>query len=141
MHRTITISLVAAMALAAGAAGAAPRKHVSPKAAAAAEAPEYGRDLISVTSNGRTGTPASATCVVWANAEGLGVGPDQLGGLHGISFNINPKPLAAEVDVKPTTTTDGLKFVRAQTPPPPAWLTAAIEKNASKIDAACSEEH
>lgn len=141
MHRKIVVPLVAILVLGAGAAGAAPGKHHGAKAVEAGDAPAYGRDLISVTANGRHGTPASATCVVWANAEGLGVGPEQLNGLHGISFNINPKPLPGEIDSKATTTADGLKAVRAQTPPPPAWLTAAIEKNAAKIDAACSEEH
>ena len=139
MHRTVHIAAVVALAaLTAGAAGAQGRRA---RTTAAAEAPSYGRDVISVTANGRHGTPASATCGVWANAEGLGVGPDQLNGLHGVGFNINPKPLTGEVDAKPSTTVDGLKFVRAQTPPPPAWLTAAIERNAAKIDAACSEEH
>ena len=141
MHRTISISLVSALVLTAGAATAQARRAPRMAKAAAAEAPSYGRDVISVTSNGRSGTPASATCVVWANAEGLGVGPDQLNGLHGISFNINPKPLPGEVDSKASTTADGLKAVRAQTPPPPAWLTGALEKNAGRIDAACSEEH
>ena len=139
MHRTVRIAAVAALAtLAAGAAFAQGKR--APRAAAA-DAPAYARDVISVASNGRHGAPASATCVVWANAEGLGVGPEQLSGLHGLSFNINPKPLAGEVDAKPSTTADGLKSIRAQTPPPPAWLTAAIEKNAAKIDAACGEEH
>jgi len=132
----ITFALVAGAV--AVAAEAAPRKRT---AAPAAEAPAYARDVITVSSNERHNAPPSATCVVWANAEGLGVGPEQLGGFHGISFNINPKPLAGETDQHPTTTADGLKAVRAQTPPPPAWMTAAIEKNAAKIDAACAEEH
>ena len=142
MKITSLLSLALGCGLAASAlltaADAAPRK--ARPASPPAEAPAYLRDVISVTSNGRHGTPASATCVVWANAEGLGVGPDQLNGFHGVSFNINPKPLPGEVDSKASTTTDGLKAVRAQTPPPPAWMTAAIEKNAGKIDAACSQE-
>ncbi|CAN5218286.1 hypothetical protein BH09PSE2_BH09PSE2_07080 [soil metagenome] len=110
------------------------------KAAAKAPAADYATDVITVVSNTRQAIPPTANCVVWANAEGLGVGPAELNGFHGVGFNINPKPLAAETNQRPTTFAEGLADMKTQFPTTPAWMTAAIVKNQAKIEAACESE-
>ena len=101
----------------------------------------YGRDLISVVTNGRHAVPATANCIVWINAEGLGVGPKQLGGQHGLAMNINPKPLTGESVVQPTGFAAGLASLRAENPKAPAWLFRALEKSRAGIEAGCAEDH
>lgn len=128
------IALAAAVALAAGVAGAAPARK-----AAGTEIAPYGRDLISVATPGRHGVPAAtANCLVWANAEGLGVGPAQLGGLHGLTMNINLTPLPGE---GPTSFDAGLAQLKTTYPNAPAWLVATLQKNRATIEARCAEDH
>jgi hypothetical protein len=132
MRRGI-VGLVAAAALAGGIAQAAPAKK------AAAEPPPYGRDLISVATPGRQAAPApSNDCVVWANAEGLGVGPAQLGGLHGVVMHLNEAPLSSETA---TTFAAGLAELKATYPTAPAWLVGALEKNKAAIQNGCAADH
>lgn len=102
---------------------------------------DYGRDLISVVTTQRHDAVASANCVVWANAEGLGVGPADLGGLHGLAMAINPKPLASETGVEPSTVATALPGLKREYPKAPPWLFAALEKNAAAIEAACVQGH
>ena len=102
---------------------------------------DYGRNLISVVTTQRHDALQSANCVVWANAEGLGVGPTELGGLHGLAMTINPKPLATEAGVPATTVASALPGLKAQFPKAPPWLFATLEKHAAAADAACLEDH
>ena len=132
MRRTI-IGLAAIAALAGGIAQAAPAKK------AAAEAPSYGVDLISVATPGRQASPApSNDCIVWANAEGLGVGPAQLNGLHGVVMHLNEAPLASE---SATPFEAGLAAAKAANPGAPAWLVGALEKDKAAIQKACAADH
>jgi hypothetical protein len=127
------MGLVAAVALAGGIAQAAPARKP------AAEAPSYGVDLISVATPGRHAAPAPTNdCVVWANAEGLGVGPAELGGLHGVVMHLNEAPLAGE---SATTFAAGLADVKAAYPTAPAWLVGALEKNRTAIQNGCAADH
>ena len=96
--------------------------------------------MITAVSNTRNSIPPSANCTIWANAEGLGVGPAQLNGFHGVSFNINLKPLASEANQRPSTFAEGLADLKASFPTAPAWLTEAIAKNQSKIETACASD-
>lgn len=100
----------------------------------------YGRNLISVATISRHSDFPSANCMVWANAEGLGVGPAQLGGYHGLTMNINPKPLAVESG-KATTFEDGFAEMKARYPTAPAWLLKTVEKNRNAILLACEQDH
>jgi hypothetical protein len=109
--------------------------------ALAAASTDYDRDLISVATIGRHSAFPTANCMVWANAEGLGVGPAQLDGFHGLTMNINLKPLANEAAVKPTTFETGFADMKARFPTAPAWLVATVEKNRAAIEKACSEDH
>jgi hypothetical protein len=104
----------------------------------AKEPPDYGQDLISVVTEQQESTP-TGNCVVWANAEGLGVGRAQLGGYHGISMNIDLKPLGK--DGAPTPFAAGLVALRRQFSTAPDWLAKAIEKNQPAIEKACVEDH
>lgn len=125
--------LILAAALAGGLAQAAPAKK------AAGDAPGYGVDLISVATPGRQASPApSNDCIIWANAEGLGVGPAQLGGLHGLTMHLNEAPLASE---SATPFAAGLAELKATYPGAPAWLVGALEKNKTAIQAACAADH
>lgn len=124
-------SLTAAAMLAPSAILAAPK-------AAASDAPSYGRDLISVSTYGRHATFPTATCVVWANAEGLGVGPAQLSGYHGLSLNVNVQPLPGE---SATTFAQALAQAKATYPTAPAWLVKTVEKHQAAIEAACRQDH
>lgn len=100
---------------------------------------EYGRDLISVATGLHWSIP-TANCIVWANAEGLGVGPAQLGGFHGLSMNINLKPLPQE-NPHPTTFESGMAELKSSFPTAPAWLLKTLEKNRAAIEAACVQDH
>jgi hypothetical protein len=100
--------------------------------------PDYGQDLISVATDQHGAVP-TGNCVVWANAEGLGVGPGQLGAFHGVSMNINLKPLGK--DGAPTPFAVGIAALRRQFPTAPDWLVKAIEKNQAAIEQACVEDH
>ena len=131
--RKLILALAGPLALLAGA-----------QALAAAKKPaveeDYGRNLISVATPGRHAPSAkTADCLVWANAEGLGVGPAQLGGLHGVEMHINVKPLPGEAG--PTSFEAGFARLKAEHPTTPAWLLAAIQKNRAAIETACAEDH
>jgi hypothetical protein len=104
-------------------------------------ASQYGRDVISVVTLGRHSAFPTASCLVWANAEGLGVGPAQLHGYHGVSMQINLHPMAAESNQHPTTFADGLTELKSEFPDVPAWIVATLEKNRGKIEAGCAEDH
>jgi hypothetical protein len=106
----------------------------------AAEDTEYDRQVISVVTLSRHASLPTANCLVWANAEDLGVGPAQLDGMHGVSMNINPQPLPSEA-VKPTPFAEGLADIKTRFPKAPAWLLATIEKNRTAIEAACAQDH
>jgi hypothetical protein len=99
---------------------------------------EYGRDLISVSSANRHAQFPTATCSVWVNAEGLGVGPEQLGGYHGLTMSLNPHPLAGE---SPTTFAAGLTEMKEHFPKAPPWMVTAVEKSQAAIEAACAQDH
>jgi len=131
--RKLFLGLAAPLALLASAQALAAAKKPAPQ-------DDYGRNLISVAAAGLNETSAqTADCVVWANAEGLGVGPAQLGGLHGLQMHINLKPLPGEAG--PTSFAAGLARLKAEQPGAPAWLVATIEKNRAAIEAACAEDH
>ena len=130
MHKLV-IGLAAA-AMAVTAASAAPAKKTGEAIA------PYGRDLISVATPGRHANAPTNDCLVWANAEGLGVGPAQLGGLHGIAMHVNEQPLPGEGVTSFAAALAGLK---TEYPNAPAWLVAAIEKNRAAIQARCAEDH
>jgi hypothetical protein len=104
-------------------------------------ASQYDRDVISVVTLGRHSDFPTASCLVWANAEGLGVGPAQLHGYHGVSMQINLHPMAAENNQHATTFADGLTELKSQFPDVPGWIVAALEKNRGKIEAGCAEDH
>jgi hypothetical protein len=99
---------------------------------------EYGRDLISVTAANRHAAFPSASCTVWVNAEGLGVGATQLDGYHGLPMILNTHPLAGE---SMTTFASALADLKAKFPKAPAWLFRSVEKNQAAIEAACLQDH
>jgi hypothetical protein len=101
---------------------------------------DVGRNLISVVTSSRHMPVPTARCLVWADAEDLGVGPTQLGGMHGLTMYIEPKPLPSE-SAQPTTFAAGLATMKAQYPQAPAWLVKTLQKNQSKIEAACEKDH
>jgi hypothetical protein len=109
-------------------------------AAAEADAP-YQKNLISVATVSRHGAFATANCLVWVNAEGLGVGPAQLGGFHGLSMNINPKPLPGEAVQQPTTFETGLADMKTRFPTAPGWLLNTVQKTRAAIEAGCAGDH
>ena len=113
-------------------------------AAAAQAAPpaasDYDRDVITVVTLARHSAYPSATCMVWENAEGLGVGPAQLNGFHGVTFNINVTPMPAEASKVPTTFAQGIAAMKAQFPTTPAWMVSALEKHRAQIEAACAKD-
>lgn len=98
------------------------------------------RNVISVAVSDRHGAPATGSCLVWASAEGLGVGPNELNGYHGVNMIINVAPLPNE-DQRGTTFENGIKALMAQYPTTPAWLLNTIEKNRAAIEAACRLDH
>ena len=109
-------------------------------AAVAGDTP-YDKNLISVATISRHSHFPSANCLVWANAEDLGVGPAQLGGLHGLTMNINLQPLANEAPVKPTTFEAGFAAMKSEFPTAPAWLLKTIQQNRAAIEKACAQDH
>ncbi len=129
----LTLAIAATLTVGVSSASAAGAK------AAAEPAPEYGRDLISVV-NGRQHAPPTGNCIVWANAEGLGVGPAQLNGMHGVSMNINVKP-APNDSVPPTSFESGVSALKAAYPTAPAWILDALQKHRAAIEAACGADH
>ncbi|MGZ6019689.1 MAG: hypothetical protein ACXWKO_13560 [Phenylobacterium sp.] len=108
--------------------------------AAPPPASDYDRDVITVVTLSRHSAFPSATCMVWANAEDLGVGPAQLNGFHGLSFNINLTPLPDEASKVPTTFAQGIAAMKAQYPTAPAWMVSALEKHRAQIEAACAKD-
>ena len=129
--RKLIIGAAAQMALAlvAASAIAAPKKTADL---------DYGRDLISVATPGRHAIAATGDCTVWINAEGLGVGPAQLDGLHGLVMHINVAPLSGD---HATALAAGLAELKASSPKAPAWLFAALQKNQAAIERGCAEDH
>lgn len=103
--------------------------------------PGYMRDVISVATLGRHSPFPTASCLVWANAEGHGVGPQQLHGFHGLNMQINLHPLPNELGQHPTTFADGMAAVKSQFPDAPAWILSALERNRPQIEAACDHDH
>ena len=131
-HKTLIWAMLAAAGvLAATAASAAPRESASDDLT-------MGRDLISVSAANRHAQFPSASCIVWADAEGLGVGPSQLNGYQGLSMTINTHPLPSE---SVTTFAAGIAELKARSPKAPAWLIRTIEKSQSAIEAECLQEH
>jgi len=130
MIRNLGLALVAAPLLLAA----------NPGSAAAPATSEYARDVISVSQLQLHGAFATANCMVWTNAEDLGVGPAQLGGMHGLNMNFNPKPLPGET-AKPTPFDAGFAEMKGRFPTAPEWLLKTIEKNKSAIEAACAQGH
>jgi hypothetical protein len=126
-----TVSAVLTLA-ASGPAVAAPK---------ASSSSEYERDLISVVTLGRHSDFPTANCYVWVNAEGLGVGPAQLDGFHGVSLNINLNPLPNESAKQPTSFAAGIAAMKAKYPTTPAWMIKTVEKNQAAIEAACAQDH
>lgn len=116
---------------------------IASPAVAAASAPDsdYDRDVVTVVTLGRHSAFPTANCLVWANAEGLGVGPAQLNGFHGVAMNINLKPMPNEAATHPTPFAAGLAELKSKFPTTPAWLTAVIVKNQAAIEAACDKDH
>lgn len=102
---------------------------------------EYARDVISVATLSRHSAVPTASCLVWANAEGLGVGPAQLHGYHGVSMQINPHPMATESNQHPTTFSDGMTELKSQSPDVPTWIITTLEKNRLKIETGCAGDH
>ena len=134
MQRFLIVTTVSAV-LTLAVAGPAP---AAPKAAAASD---YDRDLISVVTLGRHSDFPTANCYVWVNAEGLGVGPAQLDGFHGVSLNINLQPLPNESAKAPTTFAMGLAALKSKFPTTPAWLIKTVERRQAAIEAACAQDH
>jgi hypothetical protein len=98
----------------------------------------YATDAITAIAPSRHATFPTATCTVWANAEGLGVGPAQLNGFHGLSLSINPHPLPT--DGGPITLDTAVGVMKASLPGAPAWMVKAIENHRAAIDAACAKD-
>ena len=110
-------------------------------AAAAPSVVDYVHDAITVATPGRTfDVGPTATCVVWENAEGVGIGPAQLDGMHGLSMSINVKPLPNDSGVF-TSFEAGLRSLKANAPHAPGWMFAALERNRAAIEKRCGEEH
>ena len=136
MPRALVTALLLVTAIT-GAAHGAPK----PKAAAKADvaSSDYARDQISVSTEGRSrAADPTATCLVWANAEGFGVGPAQLGGLHGVTLTILVRPLTGET---PKTLTQGLVEAKVAYPTAPEWLLRTLAANQAAIETACGEDH
>ncbi len=130
MQHHLKIALIATLgALAAGTAQAAPPP-----------ASDYDRDVITVVTLSRHSAYPSATCMVWENAEGLGVGPAQLGGYHGVTFNINVTPMPTEASKVPTTFAQGIAAMKVQFATTPAWMVSTLEKHRTAIEAACAKD-
>lgn len=97
---------------------------------------DYGRDQITVASADRHNIYfAGGDCVVWENAEGLGV---KFGDLHGLSMDFNPHPIPGEQVVRFET---AMALLHRAYPDTPAWMFATLEKNRTAIEAACATDH
>jgi hypothetical protein len=128
------LTLAAILVTAAAARGAPPSgEKVDPTT-------EYTHDAITVATPGRHTSIPTATCLVWANAEGLGMGPAELDGMHGVSMLINPHPMAGDTGV-PTPFAAGLAEMKSRFPKAPAWIWTTIEKNRDAIEVACGQDH
>ena len=97
--------------------------------------PEFAVNAVTVATPGRDDTPPSTLCVVWADAEGLGVGPAQLNDLHGLSLTLNLAPTGG------TTLEQALASAKATYPKVPDWLLAAVRGRAGGIAKACAATH
>ena len=97
--------------------------------------PEFAVNAVTVATPGRDGTPPSTVCVVWADAEGLGVGPAQLNDLHGLSLTLNLAPTGG------TTLEQALTAAKATYPNIPDWLFGAVRRRAGDIAKACAATH
>ena len=100
----------------------------------------YGRNVITVTASGRAHEPPTATCVVWVNAEGFGVGPEQLDGRRGLSLTINPQPLPNEADAT-MHIAQAVAGAKTDYPKAPAWLMRVVEASGPAIETACAADH
>jgi hypothetical protein len=99
---------------------------------------DYAHDAITAIARGRHASFPSANCVVWANAEELGVGPAQLDGYHGLAMNINLHPLPG--DGGATTFLVGMENLKRGFPTAPQWMISALERNRAAIEAACAKD-
>lgn len=97
--------------------------------------PEFAVNAVTVATPGRDDTPPSTLCVVWADAEGLGVGPAQLKDLHGLSLTLNLAPAGG------TTLEQALAAAKAAYPGVPDWLLEAVRGRAGLIAKACAATH
>lgn len=97
--------------------------------------PEFAVNAVTVATPGRDDTPPSTLCVVWADAEGLGVGPAQLNDLHGLSLTLNLAPTGG------TTLEQALAAAKATYPSVPDWLLVAVRSRAGDIAKACAATH
>ena len=97
--------------------------------------PDFAVNAVTVATPGRDDTPPSTVCVVWADAEGLGVGPAQLNDLHGLSLTLNLAPTGG------TTLEQALVAGKANYPGAPDWLFAAVRGRAGDIAKACAATH
>ena len=133
LHASATALVLAATL--GGAVHAAPRE----QAAKADAASDYARDQITVSTEGRSRTlNPTATCLVWANAEGLGVGPAELGGMHGVSFTLVANPFPGE-SAKPFA--QGLAEAKAAYPKAPDWLMRTLASQQAAIETGCGGDH
>ena len=138
MLRASAAALVLVAALSGVAGGAAASKAVA-KPDAAPGALDYAHDQITVSTEGRSRPlDPTATCLVWADAEGLNVGPDQLGGLHGVSLTLVVRPLPGE---GPKTFAQGLAEAKAAYPKAPDWLMKTLAAHQAAIETACGDDH
>jgi hypothetical protein len=138
MRKSLIIACAVAPVLMAASLACGATKSVHPGRGAAQS--EYGRNVITVATPGRHGPSPTANCIVWANAEDLGVGPAELGGYHGVMMNIDLQPLANE-GAQPTSFAAGFTELKSAFPKTPPWLLNTIEKNRSGIEAACAQDH
>lgn len=133
MGRGRGVTLVGGMALLLlGGSAQARQPHAG---AAAGDAPEYAVDAITVATPGRDATPPSTLCIVWADAESLGVGPAQLGGLHGLSLTLDLSGPSG------TTLDQALAAAKTAFPSAPEWLLSAVRAQGGPIARACGGAH
>ena len=134
--RRVSVMAVVLLAVASGARATEPH---SPSIRTDTSAFDYAQDQIVVSTEGRSRLQnPTATCLVWANAEGFGVGPAQLGGLHGVTLTLVVHPLAGET---PRTFAQALSAAKVSYPGAPDWLMRTLAANQPGIEAACGEDH
>ena len=139
MLRAPTAALLLAAALSGAAHGAPTRRAPAKAKAPPPAASDYARDQIVVSTEGRSRTlNPTATCLVWADAEGLGVGPAQLGGLHGVSLTLVVRPLPGE---SAKTFAQSLAEAKTAYPTAPDWLMRTLAAQQAAIETACGEDH